>query len=208
MCALLEWEWQLGGWVTPGWLEMQVMHLCFCCCTIVAAKSDPAGHQILHSLCKSCNSASTNSRYVPSHCHLGSPVSPYPPHMYQHDIWLWIRLPKEGCQILDFFVNRGRILDLWPGSEKCGFNPKFEDNGLKSGCYRISKLPPLSVKYVCPISQKTNHPIMIPKIVLKSVLWRGSESALTCCIFQLLCFSLHPNAQELCHDFNGSWNLK
>ena len=84
--------------------------------------------------------------------------------------------------------------DLWPGSEKCRFNPKFEDNDLKSGCYRISKLPPLSVNYVCPISQKTNHPIMIPKIVLKSVLWRGSESALTCCIFQLLCFSLHPNA--------------
>ena len=82
--------------------------------------------------------------------------------------------------------------DVWPGSEKCGFNPKFEDNGLKSGCYRISKLPPLSVKYVCPISQETNHPIMIPKIVLKSVLWRGSESALNCCIFQLLCFSLHP----------------
>ena len=103
ICALLEWEWQLGGWVTPGWLEMQVMHLCFCCCTIVAAKSDPAGHQILHSLCKSCNSASTNSRYVPSHCHLGSLVSPYPPHMYQHDTWLWTRLPKESCQILDFF---------------------------------------------------------------------------------------------------------
>ena len=85
--------------------------------------------------------------------------------------------------------------DVWPGSEKCGFNPKFEDNGLKSGCYRISKLPPLSVNYVCPISQETNHPIMIPKIVLKSVLWRGSESALTCCIFQLLCFSLHPIGQ-------------
>ena len=82
--------------------------------------------------------------------------------------------------------------DLWPGSEKCGFNPKFEDNDLKLGCYRISKLPPLSVNYVCPISQKTNHPIMIPKIVLKSVLWRGSESARYFCIFQLLCFSLHP----------------
>ena len=82
--------------------------------------------------------------------------------------------------------------DVWPGSEKCGFNPKFEDNGLKSGCYRISKLPPLSVNYVCPISQKTNHPIMIPKIVLKSVLWRGSESARYFCIFQLLCFLTPP----------------
>ena len=87
--------------------------------------------------------------------------------------------------------------DLWPGSEKCGFNPKLEDNDLKSGCYRVPKLPPLSVNYVCPISHKTNHPIMIPKIVLKSVLWRGSESALNCCIFQLLCFSLHPIAQIL-----------
>ena len=74
-----------------------------------------------------------------------------------------------------------------------GFNPKFEDNDLKSGCYRVPKLPPLSVNYVCPISHKTNHPIMIPKIVLKSVLWRGSESALTFWIFQLLCFSLHPS---------------
>ena len=62
-----------------------------------------------------------------------------------------------------------------------------------SGCYRVPKLPPLSVNYVCPISHETNHPIMIPKIVLKSVLWRGSESARYFCIFQLLCFSLHPN---------------
>ena len=83
--------------------------------------------------------------------------------------------------------------DLWPGSEKCGFNPKFEDNDLKSGCCRVPKLPLLSVKYVCPISHETNHSIIIPKIVLKSVLWRGSESARYYCIFQLLCFSLHPN---------------
>ena len=96
--------------------------------------------------------------------------------------------------------------DVWPGSEKCGFNPKFEDNDLKSGCYRVPKLPPLSVNYVCPISQETNHPIMIPKIVLKSVLWRGSESALNCCIFQLLCFSLHPNVQgfNICNIFLNS----
>ena len=86
--------------------------------------------------------------------------------------------------------------DLWPGSEKCGFNPKLEDNDLKSGCYRVPKLPPLSVNYVCPISHETNHPIMIPKIVLKSVLWRGSESALNFWIFQLLCFSLHPSVHE------------
>ena len=64
---------------------------------------------------------------------------------------------------------------------------------MKSGCYRIPKLPPLSVKKnVCLISHKTNHPIMIPKFVLKSMLWRDSESALNSCIFQLLCFSLHP----------------
>ena len=36
---------------------------------------------------------------------------------------------------------------------------------------------------------------MIPKTVLKSVLWRGSESARYYCIFQLLCFSLHPSKQ-------------
>ena len=35
---------------------------------------------------------------------------------------------------------------------------------------------------------------MIQKIVLKSVLWRGSESARYFCIFQLLCFSLHPTS--------------
>ena len=58
---------------------------------------------------------------------------------------------------------------LKSGSEKCGFNPKCEDNDLKSGCYRVPKLPPFSVNYVCPISQETNHPIMILKIVLKSV---------------------------------------
>ena len=89
--------------------------------------------------------------------------------------------------------------DLWPGSEKCGFNPKFEDNDLESGCYRVSKLPPLSVKYVCPISHETKHPIMITKIVLKSVLWRGSESARYFCIFQFLCFSLHPTAHSPFH---------
>ena len=89
--------------------------------------------------------------------------------------------------------------DLWPGSEKYWFNPKFEDNDLKSGRYRVPILPLLSVKHVCPISQETNHPIMIPKIVLKSVLWRGSESARYFCIFQLLCFSLHPSVQ-CCED--------
>ena len=33
---------------------------------------------------------------------------------------------------------------------------------------------------------------MISKTVLKSVVWRDLESALAFCIFQLLCFSLHP----------------
>ena len=95
--------------------------------------------------------------------------------------------------------------DLWPGSEKCGFNPKFEDNDLKSGCCRVPKLPLLSVKYVCPISHKTNHPIIIPKIVLKSLLWRSSESALNCCIFQLLCCSLHPNGYSRTGMLDISW---
>ena len=40
-----------------------------------------------------------------------------------------------------------------------------------------------------------NNPIMISKIVLKSVLWRGSESIPSLCIFHLLCFSLHPTGQ-------------
>ena len=83
---------------------------------------------------------------------------------------------------------------------------KFEDNDLKLGCYRISKLPPLSVKYVCPISHKKNHPIKIPKIVLKSVLWHGSESALNCCIFQLLCFSLHPIVYPPSFDILQFWS--
>ena len=33
-------------------------------------------------------------------------------------------------------------------SEKCGSSPKLYKNDLKSGCYRIPKLPPLSVKFV------------------------------------------------------------
>ena len=45
-------------------------------------------------------------------------------------------------------------------------------------------LPLYSVKYVCLISQETNGTIRNPKTVLKSVLWRGSESALTFCKLQ------------------------
>ena len=71
---------------------------------------------------------------------------------------------------------------------------------MKSGRYRVPKLPPLSVKYVCSISRETNHPIIKPKIVLKSVLWRGSESAQYFCIFQLLGFSLHPSDQSSHRD--------
>ena len=54
-------------------------------------------------------------------------------------------------------------------------------------------------KQVCSKSRETNYPIMISKIVLKSVLRRGSESTPTFCIFQLLCFSLHPN---VCMNLN------
>ena len=79
-------------------------------------------------------------------------------------------------------------------------------NGLKSGRHRVPKLPPLSVKHVCPISQKTNHPIMVPKIVLKSVLWRGSEAAHFFCIFQLLCFSLHTSPGN--SQIGGSTSLQ
>ena len=45
------------------------------------------------------------------------------------------------------------------------------------------------------------YPIMISKIVLKSVLWRGSESTSTFCIFQLLC-NLHLYHQHEQHDGN------
>ena len=40
---------------------------------------------------------------------------------------------------------------------------------------------------------------MISKSVLKSVLWRSSESVLAFCIFRLLCFSLQPNRRYLHH---------
>ena len=46
---------------------------------------------------------------------------------------------------------------LRPGLEKHGSNPKFLDNDLKLGRYRVPKLPPVSVKHVCPNSQEKNH---------------------------------------------------
>ena len=79
--------------------------------------------------------------------------------------------------------------------------PIWDPYDLKSGRAMVPNLPLLSVKYVCLISQETNHPILIPKTVLKSVLWRHSESALAFCIFQLLCFSLRPSIHNACiHD--------
>ena len=86
--------------------------------------------------------------------------------------------------------------DLWPESVKCGSSPKLYNQDLKSGRYRVPKLPPLSVKQVCSNSHKTNHPNIISKIVLKSVLWHCSESVQYFCIFQLLCFSLHPSVEN------------
>ena len=74
--------------------------------------------------------------------------------------------------------------------------------GFKSGCgYWNFKLlfvclfTCLFVPHVLPISQKENGPIMIPKTVLKSGLWRRSESG--CGIFnlKLLYFSLHSIVQ-------------
>ena len=47
---------------------------------------------------------------------------------------------------------------------------EFRTNDLKSARAVVPNLPPLSVKCVCLISQETNHPILIPKTVLKSVL--------------------------------------
>ena len=87
--------------------------------------------------------------------------------------------------------------DVWPWSEKCWSSPKLYKNDLKSGRYRVPKLPPLSVKHVCSNSHKTNHSNIISKIVLKSVLRHCSESVQYFCIFQLLCFSLHPTPQPL-----------
>ena len=60
--------------------------------------------------------------------------------------------------------------DVLPGTDKCGSSPKLYNNDLKTGRYRVPKLPPLYVKHVCSNSQKTNHPNVISKIVLKSVL--------------------------------------
>ena len=51
-------------------------------------------------------------------------------------------------------------------------DPKLYNNDLISGRYRVPKLPPLSVKHVCSNLRMTNNPIVISKIVLKSVLWR------------------------------------
>ena len=106
--------------------------------------------------------------------------------------WLFAPFPKRNC------IAKGTTDPIpltFPLKKNVDPVPKLYNNDLKSGRYRIPKLPPLSVKYVCSNSHKTNHQIMISKIVLKSVLWRDSESALNCCIFQLLCFSLHPIVQ-------------
>ena len=45
------------------------------------------------------------------------------------------------------FENCSEIIRV-PGSEKCGSSPKLYKNDLKSGRYRVPKLPPLSVKFV------------------------------------------------------------
>ena len=59
------------------------------------------------------------------------------------------------------------------------------------------------VPHVLPISQEESGPIMIPKTVLKSRLWRRFESG--CGIFnlKLLCFSLHSIGHASKHDVNN-----
>ena len=74
---------------------------------------------------------------------------------------------SSGCLSL----GKGDCISLQVmSSEKYGSSLKLNDNDLKSGRYRVLKLPQLSVKHVGSNSHKTNHPIIIPKIVLKSVL--------------------------------------
>ena len=82
---------------------------------------------------------------------------------------------------------------LWRGLEFAFSFWQIAENNLKSEHDVVSNLPLLSVKYICLISQKTNTPILIPKTVLKSVLWCGSECAFFFWHFQVLCFSLRPN---------------
>ena len=81
---------------------------------------------------------------------------------------------------------------LWRNLESALTFCKLQKKDLKSRHGDISNLPLLSVKHVCLISQKTYGPILIPKTVLKSVLWRHSEYAFFFWHFQLLCFSLCP----------------
>ena len=47
-----------------------------------------------------------------------------------------------------------------------------------------SKQPLLSVRNVCPFLGEDIHPRTIPSLVMKSALWRGSESARAFCNFQ------------------------
>ena len=72
----------------------------------------------------------------------------------------------------------------------------FQKNRLYSRRGVISNLAPLSVKTVCPFLGKDIYPIMISSIVLKSVLWRGPETARAFCNFQKNVNSLHPNMQS------------
>ena len=64
-------------------------------------------------------------------------------------------------------------------------------------------LPLFSVRNFCQISQEDNCPIMIPKTVLKSVLWRGSEISFAFWKMQLLYFSLRPTPRT-CLDLPTS----
>ena len=77
---------------------------------------------------------------------------------------------------------------LWLGSEKSQILRQL----LEIGAFRGSKTASAFYNLLCLILQEMNDSIMITKIVLKSVLWRGSESTLVFCIFQLLCFFTPP----------------
>ena len=116
---------------------------------------------------------------------------------------------KVVFSIISFYIGLFRILCTWENSsfaKEEGLHHKMYKTKTcsllwcrsKSGCGNwkfqflfVCLFTFLFVPHVLPISQKENGPIMISKTVLKSGLWRRSESG--CGIFKLklLVFSLH-----------------
>ena len=106
----------------------------------------------------------------------------------------WVRLRKHSPNMF-LTTHISWIYYLWARFWPC-FN--FVDFRAHFGHFPLV-IKGKYVKHVCSKPRKTNIPIIISKNFLKSVLWRDLESTPTFCIFQLLCFSLHPNEQ---HDVN------